>query len=58
MTTENWSIPINFNVSKVTNIGSQLVSIGGGVGYWLESPASGPEGFRARAQVTFMLPQK
>lgn len=57
-TADTWSVPINFTVSKVMKIGDQLVSIGGGVGYWLESPASGPEGFRARAQLTFLYPKK
>lgn len=50
--TDAWSVPINFNVTKVKKIGEQLVSIGGGVGYWLKSPASGPEGFRVRTQLT------
>ena len=57
-TTDTWSVPVNFTVTKVTKIGDQLVSIGGGVGYWLTSPASGPEGFRARAQLTFLFPKR
>jgi hypothetical protein len=57
-TADAWSVPINFNVSKVMKIGDQLVSIGGGVGYWLESPAAGPEGFRLRTQLTFLYPKK
>lgn len=57
-TTDAWSVPINFNVTKVKKIGEQLVSIGGGVGYWLKSPASGPEGFRVRTQLTFLYPKK
>ncbi len=57
-TADAWSVPINFTVTKVTKIGDQLVSIGGGIGYWLESPDSGPEGFRARAQLTFLFPKR
>jgi hypothetical protein len=55
---DTWSVPINFNVTKVMNFGGQLVSVGGGVGYWLDSPPGGPDGFRARAQVTFLFPRK
>ena len=31
---EEWSIPINGQLSKVTRIGDQLVSVGGGLRYW------------------------
>ena len=57
-TTDTWSVPINFTVTKVTKIGDQLISIGGGVGYHLASPASGPEGFRVRTQLTFLFPKR
>ena len=39
---EQWSVPVNANVSKLLRFGSQLVSLGGGVRYWLDSPDSGP----------------
>jgi len=32
------------------------VSLQGGVGYWAESPDSGPEGLRFRLQATNVLP--
>lgn len=54
---EKWSVPINANVSKVTKIGSQLVSLGAGLRYWVDSPASGPEGVGARVTVTFLFPK-
>ena len=57
-TADEWSVPINFTVTKVMKIGDQLVSIGGGVGYHLASPASGPEGFRVRTQLTFLFPKR
>jgi len=57
-TADAWSVPVNFDISKVTKIGNQLVSIGVGVGYWLESPTSGPEGFRARTSLTFLYPKR
>jgi hypothetical protein len=54
--TDQWSVPINFNISKLTRFGKQPVSIGAGVRYWADSPSTGPEGFGARASLTFLLP--
>ncbi len=54
---EQWSIPINLQVTKVTKIGNQLISYGAGVTYWAESPDNGPEGWGARAIVTFIFPR-
>jgi hypothetical protein len=54
---EQWSVPINAIVSKVTKFRGQLVSVGGGVRYWVESPASGPEDFGFRLVVTFLFPK-
>ena len=54
---EEWSVPINGFISKVTKIGSQLVSVGGGVRYWADSPDSGPEGLGFRFVVTFLFPK-
>lgn len=51
------SVPINFMVSKVTKIGKQPVSIGGGVRYWADSPPGGPEGWAARVMITFLYPK-
>ena len=50
-------VPINAAVSKVTKIGGQLMSVGGGVRYWADSPASGPEGFGFRLVVTLLFPK-
>jgi len=55
--TEKWSIPVNFAVSKMTRWGKLPVSLQGGIGYWLKSPDSGPEGFRFRFQINFVLPK-
>ena len=41
---EQWSVPVNCVVTKVTKVGSQLISVGGGVRYWADSPDNGPEG--------------
>jgi hypothetical protein len=55
-TAAEWSIPINLTATKLTKIGDQPISIGGGVRYWAESPDSGPEGWGARAILTFLFP--
>ena len=55
--TEQWSIPLNFMVAKLNRFGNQMVSIQGGVRYWLESPASGPEGLGLRFAVTLLFPK-
>jgi hypothetical protein len=54
---EQWSVPINGIVSKVTKVGSQLVSVGAGVRYWAESPDSGPDGWGARLIFTLLFPK-
>ena len=54
---DQWSVPINGVVSKVTKLGGQLVSIGGGVRYWAESPDSGPEGWGGRLFFTLLFPR-
>ena len=54
---EQWSVPVNGVVSKVTKIGNQLVSVGAGVRYWAESPDSGPEGWGARLVFTLLFPK-
>lgn len=55
--TEKWSIPFNVAVAKLTRWGKIPVSLQAGIGYWLESPDSGPEGFRFRFQINFVLPK-
>ena len=54
---EQWSVPVNLVAAKVTKIGNQLVSVGGGLRYWAESPESGPEGLGARVFVTLLFPR-
>jgi hypothetical protein len=55
--TEKWSVPINAAVAKLVRWGKLPVSLQAGVGYWVESPETGPEGFRFRLQATFVLPK-
>ena len=54
---ENWSVPVNLAVAKLVRWGKLPVSLQAGVGYWLESPDSGAEGFRFRLQANFVLPR-
>jgi hypothetical protein len=54
---EQWSVPVNAQVTKLLRFGKQPVSIGGGVRYWAESPESGPEGFGGRLIITFLFPE-
>lgn len=55
--TRNWSIPLNVTVSQLVRFGDQLVQVGGGVRYWVESPASGPEGWGIRLTFTLLYPK-
>jgi hypothetical protein len=52
---ETWTVPILLIVSKVTRFGPFPFSIGGGLGWYAESPAGGPE-WKLRTQFTILLP--
>lgn len=54
---EEWTVPINAKISKVTKFGDQLVSIGGRVRYWAETTNTSPEGFGFRLEMTFLFPK-
>lgn len=54
---EAWSFPLNLGVSKLVRFGRLPVSLQAGVGYWVDSPASGPEGIRYRLQANIVLPK-
>lgn len=53
---EQWSIPLNFMITKLTKFGDQPVSIQGGLRYWAETPDSGPHGLGGRLALTFIFP--
>jgi hypothetical protein len=56
--TEEWSVPINGQVSKLTRFGKQPVSLFAGIRYWADSPEHvGPEGWGARAGIVFLFPK-
>lgn len=52
---EEWSVPLNFIVSKVARFGPFPASYGGGLGFYLASPTGGPD-WKLRTVVTLMLP--
>jgi hypothetical protein len=54
---EEWTVPVNAMVTKMTRVGGQMVSIGGGLRYWVDSPPGGPEGVGYRAVVTLLFPR-
>ena len=56
--TQKWSMPFNFVVSKLVMIDKQPVSFGVGGRYFAASPHDGPKGFGVRALITFLLPEK
>ena len=55
--TEDWSVPVNVAIARVVRWGKLPVRLQGVVGYWVESPDEGPEGFRFRFQINFVLPK-
>ena len=55
--TEKWSIPLNVAASKLVRFGKLPVSLQASLGYWLETPDSGPEGVRYRLQANIVLPK-
>ena len=54
---KQWLVPINLTATQLLKIGNQMVSVGGGVRYWAESPAGGPDDWGLRLQVTFLFPK-
>jgi hypothetical protein len=52
-----WTVPVNFMISKLVKIGHHPVSLGGGVRYYVESPDGGPHGWGGRAVVTLLFPK-
>ena len=53
---EEWSVPLNFVVSKLITVDKQPISLGAGIRYWADSPEGGAEGIGGRAIITFLFP--
>jgi hypothetical protein len=54
---EQWSVPINFQVSKLVKFGKQPVSFTAGARYWATAPENGPDGWAFRVAMTFLFPK-
>lgn len=54
---DEWALPLNLTVSKLTNIGGQRVQFQVGARYWLESTTNGPDDFGLRAAIVFLFPK-
>ena len=53
---EEWTVPININVSKVTKLGPFPFSLGAGAGVFVEKPEGAPE-WKLRLTATLILPR-
>jgi hypothetical protein len=51
-----WTVPINFSISKVTRFGPFPFSVGGGFGWYADAPDGGPD-WQLRANFTLILPR-
>lgn len=54
---QQWAVPINLSTTKITKVGDQLMSVGGGVRYWADGPDSGPHGWGFRLIITLLFPK-
>lgn len=55
-TTDEWTVPINAVVSRLSSIGNQPVQYSMGGRYWAVSPDAGPHDFGFRFGITFLFP--
>lgn len=55
-TNDEWSVPINVQVTKLFKIGDQPISMGPGVRYWADSPDTGAHGWGFRWTTTLLFP--
>lgn len=53
---EQWTVPVNLMLSKVTQIGGQRLSVAGGVRAYAEAPSGGPD-WGLRFVVTLLYPR-
>ncbi|MCO5066503.1 MAG: transporter [Rhizobiaceae bacterium] len=54
---EDWSVPVNFTVSKIVKLDKVPVSLTAGVRYWADSPNNGPDGWGFRTGITLLFPK-
>lgn len=55
---EQWSVPINMQISKVLQLGKQPVSFQIGARYWADAPEGAADDWGARASLTFLYPKE
>lgn len=55
---ERWTVPGTVSVSQLTKVGSQLVSFGAGLRYYLATNDFSPHGVAGRVSVTLLFPKK
>ncbi|GMG88342.1 transporter [Biformimicrobium ophioploci] len=56
-TDEEWSVPINMQVTKVLTVGGQMIQVGGGARYWVDDTTGSPEGWGGRLIFTLLFPR-
>jgi hypothetical protein len=54
---EQWSVPINAQVSQLLKLGDQIVSVGVGARYWADSPDTGAKGWGWRLNFVLLFPK-
>ena len=54
---EQWQVPLNFAVAQLFKVGTQLLQVQAGARYWADAPASGPDGWGYRLQLTLLFPK-
>lgn len=54
---QDWSVPVNFTVSKIVKLDKLPVSLTAGVRYWADSPDNGPDGWGFRTGITLLFPK-
>ena len=52
------TMPLSFTVSQITKLGGQLVSIGGGIRYYVATTENSPHGVAGRFTITLLYPKK
>ncbi len=55
-TSKEWTVPLNFSITQLVKIGGKPVSFQGGVRYYLDKPAGGPD-WGIRFGVTLVFPK-
>lgn len=52
---QQWSVPLLFQLSKLTKFGNQPVSLAAGIKYWVTSPDNGPHGVGGLLSASFIF---